>query len=352
MTPVRVQPKHRTGPTRTIWNAPITPRENLLAALKDGLCLYLPNLKDALTINPRIIPDNRARGGVMDSTERFVPNPEGELDAFGIPWVFDAAARGSMVKHGVPFLLNDIEDWKDVIVFPDPKSWDWEAQAELSRNYASDQLLLRKTMIYTGFFERLISFMGFENAAITMIDEEAEDDVHKLFDRLADLYIDYIDLCKKYFDLDMVELHDDWGSQQGPILSYETIETMIVPHIKRISDHVHEIGMFFEFHSCGKTEKLVPLIIKAGADMWMGQEINDKKMLFDTYGDQLIIEVEVPELGEDATEEEVEDAARKFADDFIVKGKPVALSIYSAPRPNPPELVDELYVISRKTYSA
>ena len=75
-------------------------------------------------------------------------------------------------------------------------------------------------------------------------------------------------------------------------------------------------------------------------DMWMGQDVNDKKSVVDAYGDRLMVEVEVPELGEDATDEEV--------DAYVIPGKPVALSIYSAARANRPLLTQALYELSRK----
>ena len=58
--------------------------------------------------------------------------------------------------------------------------------------------------------------------------------------------------------------------------------------------------------------------------------------------------MEAPELGEDATDEEVWCAAERFVEDYVVPGKPVALSIYSAARANRPLLTQALYELSRK----
>ena len=123
---------------------------------------------------------------------------------------------------------------------------------------------------------------------------------------------------------------------------------MILPYVKRVASHVHEKGMYLELHSCGKIECLVPLMVEAGVDLWMGQDVNDKKSVVDAYGDRLMVEVEAPELGEDATDEEVWRAAERFVEDYVVPGKPVALSIYSAARANRPLLTQALYELSRK----
>ena len=81
-------------------------------------------------------------------------------------------------------------------------------------------------------------------------------------------------------------------------------------------------------------------------DLWMGQDVNDKKSVVDAYGDRLMVEVEAPELGEDATDEEVWRAAERFVEDYVVPGKPVALSIDSAARANRPLLTQALYELS------
>ncbi len=347
MTPVRVQPGFPGAPDRTLWDAPCTPRENLLASLADKQSAYLVNVLDMQSMNPAFLADNRARATVMDGGDPFVPNPEGEQDVFGVTWIYDPTINGSMVKPGKP-ILDDIEDWEEVISFPDPDEWDWAGQAEASREYLSDPLLARKSTIFTGFFERLISFMDFENAAIAMVDDDSQEDVNALFARLADLYVSYVEHFKEYFDIDVLEIHDDWGSQMAPLLSADTIREMILPHLKRVIDRAHSLGVAVELHSCGRIESLVPLMVEAGVDMWMGQDINDKKSVVDAWGDKIMVEVEVPELGEDATDEEVWAAAQAFADDFVIPGKPVALSIYSAARSNRPLLTEALYQISRK----
>lgn len=335
------------NPARTIFDVPCTLRENLLQGLKTNDYQYLANVRDMHGINTALIADNVARGMVSIDGVRQIPSPEGEQDVFGVTWIWEPNVRGSMVKPGEPF-LKDIEDWEEVIKFPNPDEWDWANEPEKYADILADRMYAVKSTIFTGYFERLISFMDFENAAIAMIDEDQQEYVTALFERLTDLYISYVDHFKESFDIDVLEVHDDWGSQRAPLLSEETIRTMILPHLKRLVDHTHSLGIYFELHSCGKIEDLVPVMIDAGVDMWFGQEVNDKKKVLDLYGDKIMVEVEVPELGLDATDEEIEAAAEAWVEDFIIPGKPVALSIYSSARVNRPYMTDALYRLSRK----
>ena len=90
---------------------------------------------------------------------------------------------------------------------------------------------------------------------------------------------------------------------------------MLVPYLKRIVDAAHDLGIYFELHSCGKNEMLVPAMIEAGVDMWNGQPMNDKKMLVERYGDKMIFTHEV-NLEPDAADEEVDAAVAKFMEEF------------------------------------
>lgn len=347
MEAVYVIPGPPNAPDRTIWKSPITPRENLLNACGDkSKWMFLANEMDERNFNCKLIKDNIARGMAVSHGVSLAPNPQGEEDAFGVIWIFDNNSRGAMVKPGTPKLL-DIDKWEEIITFPNPDEWDWKKEAIENKDYLSSDLFARKATIFTGFFERLISWMDFEEAAIALIDEDSKDVVHNIFSHLAELYSKYADHFKHDFDIDIVEIHDDWGSQKAPFFSYETVREMIIPHLKKFCDHVHSLGMYVQLHSCGKIDQLVPLMIEAGIDIWMGQNLNDKKTLIREYGDRIVIECEAPSLGNDATDEEVWEAAKKWADDYIVPGKPIALSPYSATYPNTPFMTEALYRISR-----
>ena len=348
MVPLYERPGRHGAPGRTVWTAPISAPDNIRHAMTDKQIMYLPNLGEMKMMHTRLIPDNCARASVRDGLGPFTPPAEGMKDAFGVTWVFEPEVGGAMEKPGEPHLLEDINDWEDVIKFPNPDEWAWDEQAELNKEYLSDPAFLNKSAIFTGYFERLISWLGFEDAIVSLYDEDYTDAVEAVFTKLTDYYINVIGHIKEAFDVELIEFHDDWGSQKAPLFSPSVVEEMIMPHMQRVIDFVHEKGMFFELHSCGNIEVMVPLMIEMGVDTWMGQECNDKKMLFDKYGDKLMIQVEVPELGVDASDEEIWAAAQKFCDDFCVQGKPVAMGLYANSKKNKPLMHEAIYVISRK----
>lgn len=301
-----------------IYSAPITAGENILKAIKEKKVMFLPDYRHYKNFTPRVVADNEARGFIMDGG---VPekHPEGFKDMFGVNWVFVEIAGGSMVEPGNP-MLEDMNDWEEKLVWPDVDSWDWEGQKAISEQYVKKSELALIPTIMNGYFERLISLMDFEGAAMALIDEDQEEAIHKFLDKVADLYCKIIDKYVEYFDIDGVCIHDDWGSQRAPFFSLDTAMEMLVPHIRKVTDHVHAKGLIYDMHCCGHVEALIPAMIAAGVDSWSGQPMNDKAKLYHEYGKDIMIGVDTPVIPADMPNEEVEALAKAYVDEFIQPG--------------------------------
>ena len=280
----------------------MTPKENFLHFLKREPYEWTPTFADQQYFHPQEIPDHVARAMIYQQTP--YDGPKGGKDKFGVDWVYVPTVGGSME---VAPLFDDITEWEKYVKMPDLDQIDWAGCAERNAEYLRADKLIH-TSIYTGYFERLISFVGFENASIALIDDEEQACVHKLFDQLTELYIEEIRRLKKWFNVDIVELHDDWGNQRSLMFSVDTHTEMILPYIKRVVNAAHEMGVLVEQHSCGKIEALVPNIIESGVDTWRGQgSVVDKKWIVDNYGDQFRFGVDIqldpgatPDMGLDA----------------------------------------------------
>lgn len=274
------------------YSSPVTPRENFLMALNGEEPYWLPNYFDIETLMPACYPDAVARGFVMggEAPEYMDDNKKGGKDAFGVEWQYVPIAGGSMEKPGQP-LLEDLNDWKEFVKLPDVESWDWKGSIEKNAEIIKKKDHLREMWIFTGFFERIISFMEFENAAVAMIDEDQEDALHELLDACVEVYKKIAKHYKEDFDCDVLYVHDDWGSQKAPFFSNEACMEKIVPHIRELSDYCHSIGMKYEMHSCGCTQSMTDCYLAAGIDMWGPQQQNDVDYIIEKMQGKVIIGV-------------------------------------------------------------
>ena len=330
------------GPKTVKLNSPISPKENFFRALRKETPYWIPFNTDTQYFAPRIFPDNVVCGLVRDGEEPLTIADYSGKGWFDTEWVFVETVGGATTVPGKQQLL-DVNEWK-TLRFPDPSSYDWERSAKVNESFFERDLAL-KIDILCGYWERLMALMDVTDAAMAMIDEDSTDAVHQLFTALTDLYIETVDYCVEAYHPDIIQWHDDWGTQRAPFFAVDTIREMLVPHFKRLVDHVHSKGIFFEFHCCGANEPNVPLMIEAGFDLWNGQDMNDKKKLAKLYSKDIMIGVPMPMVSKEASDEEIKAAAREFFEEY--KDLRVYISDYACD----PRLVQELYRLGREYYS-
>lgn len=325
------------GTTIQVRNYPVSPRQNYDALYFERKPFWMPGGGDSRMFGCPMYSNNLGRGGREDS-----------IDCFGIKWQYVPDAGGSIVHPGSP-LLEDVNDWRDVIKMPNIDEWDWAAAAEgsvIDLRYSSQM-----TFVNGFWFERLISFMDFIPAAIALIDEEQIDAIKDLFAATTELGCKLVDKFCEYFPaLDGFNVHDDWGAQKAPFFSQEVAYELFVPYMKQLTDHIHSKGRVATLHSCGHNADRVQCYIDGGFDQWAPQTMNDIKMLYREYGDKLIFSVWPDPIDwENSTEEEQRAHARKFVEEYNQPGKPSILG-YGV-RNMTPAFLEEVYIHSRKLFS-
>ena len=335
-----------------VFNFPLTMREGWRRMAVDKKPEWLCTSVEVGNFYPDIIPDNRARGFVNDGGINISDEEKGGKDMFGIEWVYVPVAGGSMEKPGNPHLFDDANDWKEHIVWPDIYTWDWEGCSKRNKEFLNNGKFNYIPLLNGFGFERLISFMGFEDAAVALVDEDQHDALKELFDKLSDLYCGIVDKCCQYFDIDGFLVHDDWGSQRAPFFSFEAGRDLLVPYMRKVTDHIHAHGKVAELHSCGCNEKQIENFIAAGWDIWGPMaNINDTQALFEQYGDQIIIGVNPDAYDpENDSEEVIRAKARAFVEKFCSNPKKICIvNRYFSPYLQG-VYAEELYKASRQIY--
>lgn len=335
-----------------LYDFPISIRENAKATFCRREPCWITTNVETKTFTPSVFPDNCARGFVFEG-EVFPREKYGGMDMFGVEWEYIDVAGGSMVKPGNP-LFDDVNEWKSKVVMPDIDSWDWAGSAEMNREYLSGAQSNVLMLLNGCWFERMISFMDFQNAALALVDEEQADAIKEMVHELTSLYLRIVDKCVEYYDLDGICIHDDWGSQAAPFFSDYAAREFFLPEMKRFVDHVHSKGLFCDLHSCGHIEARCGIFVEAGFDSWSPMPMNNTQKLYEDYGDKIVLGViyENPFDPATATEEEQRAAARDFVEKYSKPGAPVTFSaFYNRPGMLTPAFREELYKASRIRYS-
>ncbi len=332
-----------------VFRRPISCKENMELLLQGKTPCWMPIVGmrgwDIHLFRPRLFPDNVATHLVYDAEPQISYESNCCKGWFDLEWEFVPQAGGATVRPGrpkVPSMVN----WEDYVSLPDVDALDWEGSAAKNKDYlATDNI--REIAFLSCLWERLISLMDVENAAIALIDEDEKEGVHRLFDKLCVMYDKMIGNAKKYYGIDMVLWHDDWGTQNSTFFSPDVHREMILPYLKRIVDSCHSRGLLFELHSCGLNERMVPLMIEAGVDLWCGQDINDFHKLAHQYKDApIIFGIPFPTFEPGTPKEEIDRAAAALVKDY--EGCRAAVSTLFLPADL--EVGNAIYEASRKAY--
>ena len=313
-----------------IFNAPVSQRQGYFEATYNRNARWFLNGTETSIFCPYIIPDNIARGFVIEAN-KWDPANYGGPDMFGIEWVFVPVVGGSMEKPGVPHPFDDANDWKDILNFPDPYAWDWDKSGRENKDFLDNGKANMMWFLNGPWFERLISFMGFEDAAVALIDEDQEDALKELFQATTDLYKKIVDLsCETYGDgITGFAVHDDWGSQRAPFFSVDAGREMIVPYMKQLTDHIKSKGKVADLHSCGSLMEQCQNFVAAGWHSWSPMPMNDTKKLQDEYGDKIIIGLIDTPFTEGETPEEMKAQAEEMVKRYYRPDRPAMMSMYS-----------------------
>ncbi len=109
----------------------LTPRENFLNFYQNKPMERFPDFM--LDINPVF--------SITGMDERS-PNNENGKDWYGCDWVLDPGTQACVLDVSKPPLFEEIEDWREIVKFPDLDAIDWEANAKADGvdNFDPDKL--------------------------------------------------------------------------------------------------------------------------------------------------------------------------------------------------------------------
>ena len=137
-------------------------------------------------------------------------------------------------------------------------------------------------------------------------------------------YMEYIDRCLKAGKgrIDIVLCGDDFGQQQGLLISPETFDILFAPKKKEFFDMVHMHSAKISHHCCGSSRQLIPHFIKIGMDALQTIQPQAKGMnpyqLKADFGDQIVLHGAVDVQGwlQNATVPEVKVEVARLMDEL------------------------------------
>jgi len=115
-----------------------------------------------------------------------------------------------------------------------------------------------------GFSERMQGIVGIEKFYMSLVSDL--DCIKKLGDKLFEMAMEIVENLG-WLGVDGVLFNDDYGYQQGLLMSPKIWRAVFKLWYKRLFEKVHSFDMDVIFHSCGKIEEIMDDLIEIGVNV-------------------------------------------------------------------------------------
>jgi len=198
------------------------------------------------------------------------PSPDSDIDHYdiwGIGYKNVAYATGTYPEAlELPFAKITTMDEVASYPWPSPDDHDYSAIPEQCER-VSDYAICFGGAGTPDIVNGVSRGRGMEQV---VIDIETNDEVGiAIIDRRVDFYYEY---CRRALEaadgqIDILQLGEDCGTQNGPLFSPTTFNRFFLPRLKRFYDLAHEFGAVAMMHCCGSSRALIPTFIDMGLDI-------------------------------------------------------------------------------------
>lgn len=292
----------------------LSPKENYLTCLRGGVPEWVPTYTMGMRldgtsadvlIEPLITSEHRIRGGGRD--------------LWGVNYVPTESTGNALIPDNSEFILKDIREWRDVIKAPDLSHIDWEdmCKKDFERRNVDRSKAAVAMNLHMGYFQTLMSFMGFSEGLCAMYEEPEE--VKALFEYLCDFYCEIAENYIEYCDPDIWCMMDDTATWSAPFISPAMYRELLLPVYDRQAKFGRDRGLPITFHNCGKCEVFFEDLTSIGVTSWdPAQTCNNLAEVKKKYGNKLVItggwDARDSLLADDITYEDIYESVKKQMD--------------------------------------
>jgi uroporphyrinogen decarboxylase len=253
-------------------------------------------------------------------------------DDFGVIWNRNGADKDIGVIDG--FVINE----PNLRNYSFPKLDEARLRKDFETLLENSGDTFRFGAIGFTMFERAWTLRGMENLLMDMVLEP--EFVDELLDAITEYNLRVIDIALEY-DIDGMEIGDDWGQQKGLIMGPDYWRRFIKPRMAKMYERIKSKGLIVAQHSCGDIHEIFPDLIEIGLDVYQTfqPEIYDIKKVKKEYGRNLSFwgGISTQRLLPFAPVEEIKRVTRETMDILGESGGYIAAPTHAVPGDVPPQ---------------
>ncbi len=146
------------------------------------------------------------------------------------------------------------------------------------------------------------------------------ENVHKLNQALADMYIAFIRYAHKEFGPDGFWTSDDLGHQTQLMMPPEVFREFIKPYYTQVGEALKQLDMDWWLHSCGNNTEILGDLVDAGVDIFhpVQKGTMDEVSVARDFGDKIsfLAGIDVQHILQEKSTDEVREEVRFLIDTF------------------------------------
>ena len=151
----------------------------------------------------------------------------------------------------------------DAYRWPSTDDFDYSVITELVHRFPDKAIVIG----HEGSFQYVTYLINMEEFFVLMVDEP--EIAQHLLDKMVEFELAHY---RKMFEagegkIDILRVHDDYGTQQSLLFSVELWRTFFKENTKKLVDLAHSFGALYQQHSCGAIEPLIDDFIQCGVDI-------------------------------------------------------------------------------------
>jgi uroporphyrinogen decarboxylase len=146
---------------------------------------------------------------------------------------------------------------------------------------------------WSPFYHDAIDLLGMDRFMLLLYDGPGFIDL--VLNRIVDYYCE---VSRRIFEaargsIDIFFIGNDFGTQNGPVVSPALFRRFFLPHLKRLVDLGHDFGLKVMLHCCGGFAPLIPALIEIGLDALQSLQPDARGMepagLKRDFGDRIVL---------------------------------------------------------------
>jgi uroporphyrinogen decarboxylase len=202
-------------------------------------------------------------------------------DIWGVEWEYTYFNKNDGYWNVKKHPLIDIyqPEALDEYPWPNVKEWDFSSVDSICNKYSEYAIMTAPGIASPGIFQTPVQeLIGVERSFIEFYTNPFF--FSKLIEKILEFHLSFIDtfFASANGKIDFFRIGDDFGTQQGLLLSIDIWEQLFLPAFKQMSDTAKKYGAHYYQHSCGAVRDLIPSFVKAGVEVLDPLQVTAKHM--------------------------------------------------------------------------